>query len=187
MNNSSDQTPDRTPSDAFSRLLEMARDNPSPPVDSWQPERTGTIDIRIDHHGDWFHENTRFKRAALVKLFAGILRLDDSEYYLVTPVEKLRIEVEDVPFVAVDFEVSQLETEQQIAVTTNVGDVVVLGAEHPLEMRSGVPYVHIRRGLWARLLRSAFYRLIEVAEEVPDKPGHWIVRSDQQQFSIGEV
>lgn len=155
-----------------------------PPVHLWNPAYCGEMDMRIARDGTWFHEGTPIGRAPLVKLFAGILKLEEGRYYLVTPVEKLGIQVEDAPFVAVDFSVSGEGDSQEITFTTNVGDEAVAGAEHPIRVtrdaESGEPspYVMIRRGLEARIDRKSFYRLVDMGETAPHEGADWFgVRS----------
>ena len=137
-----------------------------PPIHLWNPPYCGEIDIRIARDGTWFHEGTPIGRPGLVRLFASILKREGDGYMLVTPVEKVGIRVEDAPFVAVDFEVS----DGVIALETNVGDVVEAGAEHPLrvsfsENGEPSPYVEVRDGLNALIDRKSFYRLVEIGEE----------------------
>lgn len=131
-----------------------------PPVHLWNPPYCGEMDMRIARDGTWFHEGTPIGRAPMVRLFASILKLEEGRFYLVTPVEKLGITVEDAPFVAVDFTVEGGVVE----FVTNVEDRVVLGPEHGMRMEGGVPYVMVRRGLEARVDRKSFYRLMELGE-----------------------
>ena len=91
--------------DLFDTLMQLQQNKRLPPLHLWQPERSGEIDIRIDREGRWYHEGTRIERQPLVALFATILRLETNGYYLVTPVEKMKILVEEVPFIAVDLAV----------------------------------------------------------------------------------
>lgn len=141
------------------------------PVERWNPEFCGDIDIVIRRDGLWFHEGARMTREALVKLFASVLRKDeDGETYLVTPVEKMRITVEDAPFLAVRADKNGGGAEQTILFTTNMGDVVAAGPEHPLrveidsETGEPRPYVLVRGRLEARILRAPFLELAEWAE-----------------------
>jgi hypothetical protein len=151
-----------------------------PPVASWQPEIELTIDIRIDSEGQWFHEGTAFEREDLMRLFASILRFENNQYYLVTPREKFRIEVADVPFV-----INSIRHDgDKLFLVTQCEDVVELGAEltdgaEEAEKESGwqlreyqsieIPYLRVRENLYARLSRSVFYQLIELAlEQKPD-------------------
>lgn len=162
-----------------------------PPVHLWNPAYCGEMDMRIARDGTWFHEGTPIGRAPLVKLFAGILKLEEGRYYLVTPVEKLGIQVEDAPFVAVDFSVSGEGDSQEITFTTNVGDEAVAGPDHPIrvtrdaETGAPSPYVMIRRGLEARIDRKSFYRLVEMGETAMHEGEDWFgVRSGGMFFPV---
>lgn len=143
------------------------------PLERWNPPDCGEIDIRIDLNGAWHHAGTPIRRPALVKLFASVMRREDERYVLVTPVEKLGIQVEDAPFLAVDMAVDMAgEGEGETLVfRTNLDDIVRCDAAHPLrfDARSDSeelrPYIYVRRGLWARLTRSVFYELVERAQE----------------------
>ena len=143
----------------FADLLKQASERRQPPVTTWNPQRTGEIDIQIDAQGSWLHEGREFRRDALVNLFATILRRDGEDYFLVTPAEKLRIKVADVPFLAVDVDQQGQGRNLDLAFTTNVGDVVVANAEHQIYLRGEKPYLHVRDGLEARITRSVYYRL----------------------------
>ena len=172
----------------FQALLATAKDRNLPPVDRWHPDHVGEIDIRIAANGDWYHEGTRIERFAIAKLFATILRLDDGEHYLVNPAEKLKIEVDDAPFIATDMETQGEGADRRILFTTNVDDVVLVDAEHPIvvEDRDGEPrpYVEVRAGLRALIARSVFYRLVELAEENAD--GSVEVFSAGTRFVLGQ-
>lgn len=141
-----------------------------PPVHLWNPPFTGEMDMRIARDGTWFHDGTPINREALVKLFSTILRKDGDTYVLVTPVEKVRIEVEDAPFVAVDFDIEGEGDAQVLTFTTNVGDATVAGPEAPIRVERDAgneepaPYVMVRAGLEARIDRKSFYRLVELGE-----------------------
>lgn len=130
-----------------------------PPVEGWNPSHCGDSRMRIARDGQWFHEEVRIARPELVRLFAGLLKRDGEGYVLVTPVEKLSIAVEDVPFVAVNV----AREDATIVFTTNVGDRVALDGEHTLRMAGDTPYIHVRAGLEARVGRSAWYHLAEMA------------------------
>lgn len=162
-----------------------------PPVHLWNPAYCGEMDMRIARDGTWFHEGTPIGRAPLVKLFAGILKLEEGRYYLVTPVEKLGIQVEDAPFVAVDFSVTGEGDSQEITFTTNVGDEAVAGPDHPIRVTRDAetgepsPYVMIRRGLEARIDRKSFYRLVEMGETALHEGEDWFgVRSGGMFFPV---
>jgi hypothetical protein len=129
-----------------------------PPVDKWNPEFCGDINLVIKRNGQWWHEGTPFTRAPLVKLFASVLKKEGDDYFLVTPVEKVGITVEDVPFVVINDEF----TGDLINVTTSCGDKITLGEAHPIELREFegnlVPYCKVRRNLWARVHQNVLYR-----------------------------
>ncbi|GGY81746.1 DUF1285 domain-containing protein [Marinobacter zhanjiangensis] len=153
--------------------VKAARESGSlPPVEKWNPELSGDIDIRIGRDGTWYHEGKPMQREAVPRLFATILRREeDGEYYLITPVEKWRIQVEDTPLLAHTLEVEGEGEQQLLAVTTNVGEKLLLGSEHPLEVGvyqsdgSPRPVVHVRRGLEARLVTAAYYELADLLVE----------------------
>ncbi len=131
--------------------------------------------LKIARDGRWWHEGRPIARLALVKLFASVLRrAPDGSYWLVTPIERGRIEVEDAPFVAVELAVEGEADGQQVRLRSNLDQWVVVGPEHPLRLRRSVapaggvalvPYVEVRDGLEARLARSVYYQLIELGEE----------------------
>lgn len=141
-----------------------------PPVERWNPPFCGDIDMKIAADGTWFYQKTPIGRAALVKLFASILKREGERYFLVTPVEKVGITVDDAPFLAVELDVDR-ETRQVLRFRTNVDDVVEAGPGHVLrfepEPETGglKPYVHVRRDLWAKVTRALFYDLVELGEE----------------------
>ncbi|OED46827.1 proteophosphoglycan precursor [Rhodobacteraceae bacterium (ex Bugula neritina AB1)] len=150
-----------------------------PPVHLWNPPFCGDLDIRIARDGSWHYLGTPFTRFELVKLFASILILENGKYFLVTPVEKVGITVEDAPFVAVDFDVAGQGRDQVITFTTNVGDTTAAGAMHPIRVERDSstgepsPYVMVRAGLEARIDRKSFYRLAELGEHHQDWFGVW--------------
>jgi len=142
-----------------------------PPVHLWNPAFCGEIDMRIAADGTWFYQGTPIGRPALVKLFASILKREGEKYFLVTPVEKCGIIVEDAPFLAVELRIDEGAAERQLHFRTNVDDWVSCGPDHPLrfepELATGglKPYLHIRRDLWAKVSRPLFYDLVELGEE----------------------
>lgn len=155
----------QTVDNLFESLLALEADRRRPPVGLWQPTRVGRIDIRIAPDGTWFHEGDPIRRAPLVRLFASILRRDPDGFCLVTPAEKLLIEVDDAPFVAVDMEAQGGGRGQSLLFRTNVDDVVVADAAHPIRVagtpEAPRPYVLVRDGLEALIARPVYYRLIE--------------------------
>lgn len=154
----------QTHADALFAELEAAqRDQRLPPVHQWNPDRVGEIDIRIASDGRWFHEGGEIRRQAMVRLFSTILRRDGDEIFLVTPVEKLKIVVDDAPFLAVDVLANGIGEQQDLLFTTNVGEHVVADEAHPIWLQNHRPYLHVRDGLDALIARAAYYRLVEFA------------------------
>ncbi|MEO1637861.1 MAG: DUF1285 domain-containing protein [Pseudomonadota bacterium] len=158
-----------------------------PPVHLWNPPHCGAIDMRIARDGTWFYMGTPIGRPELVRLFSTILRKDDDEYVLVTPVEKVGITVDDAPFVAVDFN----RDGDALVFETNVGDSAVAGPEHPIrverdpETGEPSPYVLIRANLEALIDRKSFYRLVELGEHASHDGEDWFgVRSSGVFFPI---
>jgi uncharacterized protein len=142
-----------------------------PPVHLWNPPYCGDIDMRIASDGTWFYQKTPIGRAALVKLFASVLKREGDKYFLVTPVEKCGIAVDDAPFLAVELEAEGEGTGRQLHFRTNVDDWVACGPDHALrfepEPETGglKPYLHVRRDLWAKVTRALFYDLVDLGEE----------------------
>jgi hypothetical protein len=142
-----------------------------PPVHLWNPAYCGEIDMRIAADGTWFYQKTPIGRPAMVKLFASILKREGDRYFLVTPVEKCGIAVDDAPFLAVEMRIITKSGEPMLQFRTNVDDWVDCGPEHRLrfepEAETGglKPYVHVRRDLWAKVTRALFFDLVERGEE----------------------
>ncbi len=163
---------------SFAALLQAARREGYPPVDRWDPPYCGEIDIRIAADGTWYHEGRPIRRPELVKLFSRVLRRDeDGHTYLVTPVEKMRITVEDAPLHVAQMEVDGTDEQQRILLRTLTDDVFPLDAEHPLRMRKAPgrdelrPYVRARGRLEAVLLRPVYYELAQLLVEGRDEAG----------------
>jgi hypothetical protein len=142
-----------------------------PPVERWNPPFCGDLDMRIAADGTWYYLKTPIGRPALVRLFASVLKREGDKYFLVTPVEKCGIRVDDVPFLAVELNVEQSASGQALNFRTNVDDWVACGPGHALrfEPEAGTgglkPYLHVRRDLWARVTRALFFDLVELGEE----------------------
>jgi len=138
---------------------------------NWQPKHKATIDIRIAVDGTWYHEGRAFQRAALTKLFATVLRKEDDDYFLVTPAEKLSIQVDDAPFVATMVEQIDDSENSALVFTTNLGERIVADELHPVRVEIDSvsneprPYIHIRDGLDALIGRNAFFELVNMANE----------------------
>jgi hypothetical protein len=154
----------------YAAELEGAGARALPPVETWKPTRCGEIDIVIKADGTWLHEGTPILRARLVRLFSTILRRDGDDYFLITPVEKMKITVEDAPFAAVLMTAEGEGRKQRLVFSTNVGDQAMLGPDHTLVMRTcptrgdAAPYLNIRRNLEARVARAVFYDLVALGE-----------------------
>ena len=150
-----------------------------PPVHLWNPPFCGDLDMRIARDGTWFYLGTPIGRFELVRLFSTILRRDGDDYFLVTPVEKVGITVDDAPFVAVDFEPEGEGATQALIFETNVGDKVVAGPENPIRVvrdpKTGEPspYVLIRANLEALIDRKSFYRLVDIGAHHDGWFGVW--------------
>ena len=150
-----------------------------PPVHDWDPPYCGDLDIRIARDGTWFYQGTPIGREALVRLFSSILRKDGERHYLVTPVEKVGITVDDAPFVAVDFEAEGSGHDQALTFTTQVGDTVPAGPDHPIrvirdpETGEPAPYVLVRARLEALIDRKSFYRLVEHGAHADHEGARW--------------
>jgi len=157
--------------EAITGALSRASGKGPPPVERWNPPFCGDLDMRIGADGTWFYLKTPIGRPALVKLFASVLKREGDKYFLVTPVEKCGIQVDDVPFLAVELKTGQSVGGRLLNFRTNVDDWVECGPEHPLrfEPESGTgglkPYLHVRRDLWAKVTRSLFFDLVDLGEE----------------------
>ncbi len=159
-----------------------------PPVHLWNPPFCGDIDMRIARDGTWWYLGTPIGREALVRLFSSIIKREGDDYFLVTPVEKVGIRVDDAPFVAVDFTLSKPGPDQTLAFTTQVGDEVTAGPDHPIRVSRDAatgepsPYVLIRANLWALIDRKSFYRLVEIGEHAPHEGASWFGLHSARQF-----
>lgn len=157
------------------------------------PDLCGDLAMRIDRNGTWYYRGSPIGRLALVKLFSTVLRRDaDGVHWLTTPVENGRIDVEDAPFIAVEMMAEGSGNGQVIRFRTNVDDVVTLDGDHGLriaESEAGEPrpYIHVRKGLEARISRPVFYHLIERGEPDPGHAGHFGVWSSGQFFALGAL
>ena len=153
---------------SLAQSARLVEEKKLPPVEKWNPSHCGDSEMRIARDGTWFHQGSPIGREALVRLFSTILRREpDGAFVLVTPVEKLNIEVEDAPFVAVELKTESEGAERSLAFRLNTGELVIAGAAHPLRFESGAegphPYVTVRPGLDALVVRSVYYELAELA------------------------
>jgi len=161
-------------SDSALESLRSALSQPSlPPVHQWHPAETREIDMRIARNGDWFYNGSIIPRKRMVKLFSTVLRVDDDGHtYLVTPHERLRIQVDDAPFTAILLQKKGVGKKAGLVFTTNIGDEVLCGKSNPITVEykkpngEPSPYVHVRDNLRALLSRSVFIELAELAESL---------------------
>ena len=168
--------------------------NSLPPVDKWNPDFCGDIDMRIMRNGKWFYMGSEIKRPAMIKLFSRILRLDeDNHYYLVTPVEKVRIQVEDAPFVATSIRQETKNGIKNLYFTTNLNEKILLSNQNPIDIKIDInteepsPYILVRKNLKALISRSVFYELIDLAKkQTIDSVEYLILESNNEIFKIYE-
>ncbi|MEX0740551.1 MAG: DUF1285 domain-containing protein [Pseudohongiella sp.] len=151
-------------------LKQIGKQRGPAPVHDWDPPYCGEMDMRIAADGRWYHEGSPIGRIAMVRLFSSILRLDDDgHHYLVTPVEKVRIKVDDCPFVAQVMDVSGQGSEQQLVFTLNTGETVTAGPDNPIAVTTNAeqqphPVLEVRHGLKALISRSVFYQMVALAD-----------------------
>lgn len=162
--------------------LTAALPGPGPyPLDRWQPPFSGAMDLHIDADGVWHHDGVPLRRERLVRLFAQLLRREaDGGYYLVSPVEKWRIRVDDAPLLAVDVDrIGAPGRGQLLRFTSNLDDRIDAGPARPIDVRYAAPdapprpYVYVRHGLWARITRAAFIRVADCAVDADGGCGVW--------------
>lgn len=165
--------------DSLAASAQAATKKGPAPVHLWNPPFCGDLDMEIKRDGTWFYMGTPIGRHALVKLFSSILKLEDGNYYLVTPVEKVGIRVEDAPFLATDVTATGSGPDQKLTFTTQVGDTVQAGADNPIRVprnpQTGEPspYVMVRAGLEALIDRKSFYRLVDMGETARHNDADW--------------
>jgi len=161
---------------------------------NWQPKHEGSIDIRIAVDGTWYHQGRAFQRAALTRLFATVLHREDNDYFLLTPAEKLLIQVDEAPFVATMVE--QIKDGENLALifTTNLGERIVADAQHPVRVEFDPdnhqprPYIHVRDGLEALIGRTAFFDLVNMSEaHEHDGKLYLIITSMGTEFTLGRA
>jgi len=175
----SGQKPVTPSADGIADAVRASKTRGLPPVHLWNPPFCGDLDMRIARDGTWFYLGTPIGRPELVKLFSSILKKEDGKYFLVTPVEKVGITVDDAPFVAVDFEAEGEGEDQVLTFTTHVGDTAVAGPEHPIRVERDAesgepsPYVLIRANLEALIDRKSFYRLVDLGAHHDGWFGLW--------------
>jgi hypothetical protein len=164
-----------------------------PPVHLWNPPFCGDLDMRIAKDGTWFYQGTPIGRPALVRLFSTILKREDGKHFLVTPVEKVGIRVEDAPFLAVEMLKQDGERGRSLRFRTNVDDWVDCDSAHRLRFEAAAdggltPYLHVRAGLWAKVTRALYYDLVDMGEErVVDGHAMFGVASAGEFFAMADA
>jgi hypothetical protein len=164
---------------SLAEIARLAEEQKMPPVDQWAPTHCGPSEMRIARDGTWFHQGSPIRRAEMVRLFSTVLRREpDGSFVLVTPVEKLDIEVEDAPFVAVEMKAEGAGEAARLAFRLNTGDLITAGKGHELRFVEGDegprPYLHVRGGLEALVARPVFYELADRAVAGADgRAGVW--------------
>lgn len=154
------------------------------PVESWNPPFCGDIDIRIGTDGRWYYMNSPIGRMPLVKLFASVLKQENDEYFLVTPAEKVRIKVDDLPFVITEWQFVEHNNVEFIQVTTNVAERYLLTAHHPLLQINHLPAIRIRDQFLARVHRNVYYQWAELVNTDRDDeaPGYYLTSGGERFF-----
>jgi uncharacterized protein len=171
---------------SLSEIAELVAARKLPPVESWKPEHIGDSEMRIAADGRWYHQGGEITRPAMIRAFSSLLRRDtDGSHWLVTPQQKLAIEVENAPFVAVELQSDGEGQKRSLAFRLNSDDLVVAGADHAIALRNGLPYLHVRGGLWAKLARPVYYELAEIA--LADSTENPCVWSNGVAFAIGAL
>ena len=156
--------------DEIARLVEKRK---IPPVTSWDPKKTGNSEMRIAADGKWYHQGGEITRPAMIRAFSSLLRRDaDGSHWLVTPHEKMAIEIDEAPLIAVEVQIEGTGEARTLAFRLNSDDLVIAGPDHTIELRRALPYLHVRDGLWAKLARPVYYELAQLAlDENPARPG----------------
>lgn len=174
--------------------LQLEFQHKLPPVENWHPELSGDIDICIDREGHWFHEGGRITRDTMVKMFSSILKREGNEYFLVTPVEKWRIRVDEAPFIFLNLRQQIENSKSAIILTTNTGHDVLVNEEYPFYMEHANnaeprPMCRVYRNLCGLLSRNVYYQLVELCEPEKDKDGvtELVFYSEGTRFSLGPI
>lgn len=175
----------------FARISEES-DGDLPPVHRWHPTEVADPGMRISRNGTWWYQGSPIRRPRMVRLFSRVLRREGPDYFLVTPVEKVRVEVEAAPLLAIRMEVRQGEGGQDIAFQTNTGDIVVADREHPIRMHGSddapLPVVVVRDGIEALIARNIYYELVELGEvQCAGGQQTLTVRSGGAIFDLGKL
>ncbi len=158
------------------------------PTERWNPAFCGDLDIVIKANGDWYYQGSAIRRLSLVKLFASVLVYENNEYFLVTPAEKIRIKVEDLPFLITQWHYVDSDKGPVIQVETNIGERYLVGEQYPILIEKELPAVKIRDHLLARVHRNVYYQWAEHLDthSIHERPGYYMM-SGQSRFFMSEV
>jgi hypothetical protein len=176
----------------FDSILSAIDQDSRPPLHLWKPELSGDIDITIDAQGVWRHCGDEFKRLAIPKMFARILCKEQGQYYLKTPVEKWRIQVEQVPFYFIHLNIERIDNTPVLTFISRTEDVVTLDAKHSLRIEidpvtgEPSPFIQVRDEMEGKLSRNVFYQLAELAE-IDEQEQKAYVKSGEQRFCLGKL
>jgi uncharacterized protein len=174
---------------SLQQIAELAAARKLPPIDSWVPERSGESEMRIARDGRWYHQGGEITRPAMIRAFSSLLQCDVlGQHWLVTPYERLTIEVEDVPLLAIELHVTGSGITQSLSFRLNSDEIVIADKTHRIEMRAtedgAIPYMLARGRLWAKLTRPVYYELAELA--LASTSDNTIIHSNGQAFSLAE-
>ncbi|MGB0901908.1 DUF1285 domain-containing protein [Halocynthiibacter sp.] len=185
---SNDQKTAAPSAENLASAVKAASKKGPPPVHLWNPDFCGDLDMRIARDGTWWYLGTPMGRKELVKLFSSIIRKDGDDYFLVTPVEKVGITVDDAPFVAIDFDATGDGEDQILTFTTHVDDVAIAGPDNPIrvardsETGEPSPYILVRANLEALIDRKSFYRLVDIGAHKDVQGESWFGLWSSGQF-----
>ena len=181
-----------TPDSFYQQLGDLGSGDNIPPVETWNPPLSGDMDLIVKNDGSWIHEGRTITRQGLLRTFSRILKREDDHYFLVTPAEKWRIQVESAPFCIVSMQVENPGKSQVITMASNTDNLISLNAEHPLWVEydselNPTPYILVRQNLHGLISRNVYNELCELVETVTtDSKTVWQIRSNNSVFLLGE-
>lgn len=167
----------------LSQLLNSLQQRRQAPTELWQPNYCGEIPLRIDRNGDWYYQDSLIQRPEMVALFASVLVCDGTDHFLVTPQEKVKIQVEDAPLLITQWQLSKQQP-PIIVVQTNLADQLPLCADYPLLLKADIPYVDLGKNILAKVHRNVYYQWLEIAFV---QGNSWVIESAGCQFVLGSV
>lgn len=175
---------------SLERLSEQLESTQHAPTEQWDPPYCGEIPLCIRANGDWEYQGSKINRLRLVKLFASVLTCEQTEdggkqYFLVTPVEKVKIKVEDAPFLIVDWHAVETDSQSAIQVVTNIDERYILSERTPLVIDHDVPYVSLPRGMTAKVHRNVYYQWAQMADITAEQ--QFLIYSAGQSFTLGQA